>query len=119
MGDFWLGIIGVAVGVAVSSTGQFLIDHFRHKRETKAQRELDDRRKKLLKVALENPQPDNEWRDLSTLSRIIDIYVPHPRCSPATRSGLWRGALAEVSQQAAIACGRARNRARPDETSEC
>ena len=67
MGEFLLGIIGVAVG----STGQFLIDHFRHKRETKAQRELDDRRKKLLKVALENPPPDNEWRDLSTLSRII------------------------------------------------
>ena len=71
MGDFWLGIIGVAVGVAVSSTGQFLIDHFRHKRETKAQRELDDRRKELLKDALKNPPPGKEWRELQTLSRII------------------------------------------------
>ena len=67
MGEFWLGIIGVAVG----SIGQFSIDHFRHKRETKAQRVLDDRRKELLKVALENPPPDSEWRELKTLSRII------------------------------------------------
>ncbi|MCH8113370.1 MAG: hypothetical protein IH905_15685 [Proteobacteria bacterium] len=67
MGEFWLGIIGVAVG----SIGQFLIDHFRHKRETKAQRELDDRRKELLKNALENPPPGAEWRQLQTLSRII------------------------------------------------
>ena len=67
MDEFWLGIIGVAVG----SIGQFLIDHFRHKRDTKAQRELDDRRKELLKNALENPPPDTEWRELQTLSRII------------------------------------------------
>ncbi len=71
MDEFWLGIIGVAVGVAVSSTGQFLIDHFRHKRETKAQRELDNRRKELLKDALKNPPPGKEWRELQTLSRII------------------------------------------------
>ncbi len=67
MGQFWLGIIGVAVG----SIGQFVIDHFRHKRETKARRELDERRKELLKDALENPPPGNEWRELQTLSRII------------------------------------------------
>ena len=67
MGSFWLGIIGVAVG----SIGQFLIDHFRHKRDTKAQRELDDKRKALLKDALVNRPPGKEWRKLQTLSRII------------------------------------------------
>ncbi len=65
--EFLLGIIGVAVG----SIGQFVIDHFRHKRETKAQRELDDRRKELLKDALKNPPTGKEWRELQTLSRII------------------------------------------------
>ncbi len=67
MGEFLLGIIGVAVG----SIGQFFIDRFRHERETKAQRELDDRRKELLKDALKNPPTGKEWRELQTLSRII------------------------------------------------
>ncbi len=67
MGEFWLGIIGVAVG----SIGQFFIDRFRHERETKAQRELDDRRKGILEGALKNRQPGKEWRKLQTLSRII------------------------------------------------
>lgn len=67
MREFLLGIIGVAVGAA----GQFILDHYRHKRETKAQKDLDDKRKKLLRVALENPPAGTEWRNLSTLSRII------------------------------------------------
>ena len=67
MKEFLLGVIGVAVG----GFGQFLIDHFRHKRETKGQRELDDRRKALLREALENPPAGKEWRELQTLSRII------------------------------------------------
>ena len=67
MQEFFLGIIGVAVG----GVGQFLIDHFRHKRDTKAQRELDERRKALLREALENPPPGKDWRKLETLSRII------------------------------------------------
>lgn len=67
MPEFLLGIIGVAVG----GFGQFLIDHFRHQRDTKAQRELDDKRKELLKEALENPPSDKEWRKLQTLSRIV------------------------------------------------
>ena len=71
MDEFWLGIIGVGVGVAVSSIGQFAIDHFRHERETKAQRELDDRRKGILEGALKNRPPGKEWRKLQTLSRII------------------------------------------------
>lgn len=67
MGEFLLGIVGVAVG----AVGQFIIEHFRYKRETKAQRDLDDRRKVLLKAELENPPPGTEWRELTTLSRII------------------------------------------------
>ena len=67
MQEFWLGIIGVAVG----SVGQFIIDHFRHKRETKADEELDKRRRVLLEEALKNPPVGKEWRELQTLSRII------------------------------------------------
>lgn len=67
MQDFLLGIIGVVVGAA----GQFLIDHYRHRRETAAQRESDGKRKALLRDALENPPPGKEWRKLQTLSRII------------------------------------------------
>jgi len=67
MGDFLLGMTGVVVG----AMGQFIIEHFRHRRETKAQRELDDTRKALLKQALENPPAGKEWRELTTLSRVI------------------------------------------------
>ena len=67
MRDFLLGIIGVAVG----SVGQFVLDHFRHKRETGAQRALDEKRKALLRQALESPPGGKEWRKLQTLSRII------------------------------------------------
>lgn len=67
MSEFILGIIGVAVG----SAGQFIIDHFRHKRETKKQTELDDKRKNLLRASLENLPKDVEWRKLSTLCGII------------------------------------------------
>lgn len=67
MGDFLLGMAGVVVG----AVGQFIIEHLRHKRETKAQRELDDKRKALLQQALENPPAGKEWRELTTLSRII------------------------------------------------
>lgn len=71
MPDFWLGVFGGAIGVVVGGAGQFAIDHFRHQRTTKAQQELDTRRKALLQTALENMPADTEWRKLSTLSRII------------------------------------------------
>ena len=71
MSDFWLGVIGGAIGVVVGGAGQFLIEHFRYRRETAALRMLDGRRKELLKDALENRPPKTEWRNLSTLSRII------------------------------------------------
>jgi hypothetical protein len=65
--SFILGILGVTVGAAC----QFIIEHFRHLRETKGQRDLDTKRKELLKIALENPPSGKEWRELTTLSRII------------------------------------------------
>lgn len=67
MWEFLLGIIGVAVG----GFGQLVIDQRRHERETKPQQDLDNKRKELLKTALENPPPGTEWRKLQTLSRII------------------------------------------------
>ena len=78
MANFILGIVGVAVG----SIGQFILDHFRHRQDTRSQKELDDRRKKLLKEALENPPPPSEWRKLSTLSRIVGADSYHPSKNP-------------------------------------
>ncbi len=66
MEAFWLGIIGVAVGAA----GQFAIDHFRHRRETKSQRELDEKRKAYLRMMLDNPGPTG-WRNMKTMSGVI------------------------------------------------
>ena len=65
--DFLLGIIGVLVG----SASQAAFEHCRHMYETKAQRDLDERRKALLKAALESPPNGSEWRKLETLSRIV------------------------------------------------
>lgn len=65
---FLSGILGVVIG----AVGQYIIEHCRHQRETKAQRELDKQRKVYLKDALENPPPNSDgWRKLETLSRII------------------------------------------------
>ena len=68
---FWLGVAGVAVGAVCQAVCQAIVEHYRHNRDTKAQRELDDRRKALLRVALENPPAGKDWRELTTLSRII------------------------------------------------
>lgn len=67
MKEFILGMVGVVVG----ATLQGILDYCRHKRETKAQRELDNTRIGLLTTALENPPVGTEWRKLETLSRII------------------------------------------------
>jgi hypothetical protein len=64
--DLWSGIFGL-VGVIVGGVLQFWLEQ----RKTKAQRELDNKRKELLKTALENPPPNTEWRKLQTLSRVI------------------------------------------------
>lgn len=67
MAEFFLAIAGVVVG----AVGQYIIEHCRYMRETKTQRDIDDKRKALLKEALENPPTGTEWRELATLSRII------------------------------------------------
>ena len=71
MADFWLGVAGVAMGAVCQAACQAVVEHCRHKRDTKAQRELDGSRKALLKAALENPPAGKDWRELATLSRII------------------------------------------------
>jgi hypothetical protein len=65
--EFFLGILGVIVGGAV----QFGFNLLGDRMESRQQRKLDERRKELLKHALENPPNGKEWRSIQTLSRII------------------------------------------------
>ncbi len=67
MGTFWLGIIGVVVGGAVTLLSNILLEQFKSRRT----RDLDERRKALLKQMLENPPKDTEWRTLSALCGVI------------------------------------------------
>jgi hypothetical protein len=62
-----IGLIGVVIGGVI----QFVVQYLQDQRQTKSQRELDTKRKDLLKTALENPPPGKEWRQLDTLSRIV------------------------------------------------
>ena len=66
MGEGLIGLLSVVVG----GLGQFLLDHFRHDRETKAQRELDEKSKAYLKSMLDNPGPTG-WHKMETLSSVI------------------------------------------------
>jgi hypothetical protein len=61
-----IGLLGVVVG----GLGHFLLDRFRHDRETKAQLQLDEKRKAYLKSMLVNPGPEG-WRKMKTLSAVI------------------------------------------------
>lgn len=65
--EFLLGVAGVAVGAAI----QFWFNLLLEKHKTKAQKELDDQRKALLRKALENMPPGKEWRKLTTLCGIV------------------------------------------------
>jgi hypothetical protein len=67
MKEFILGMAGVSIGAIL----QLFVDHCRHRRETKRQEALDSKRKDLLKIALENPPDNIEWRKLTTLSQIV------------------------------------------------
>lgn len=67
MTEFVIGMIGVAVGAVI----QFALDRAGRWLDNKRQREVDEKRKKLLKTKLENPPPGQEWIKLQTLSRII------------------------------------------------
>lgn len=70
--SFALGLFGVIIGMVT----QFVIDCIREHVQTRAQRNLDTRRKELLITALENPPAQQEWRKLETLSRIIGADYP-------------------------------------------
>ncbi|MES0881696.1 hypothetical protein [Roseibium sp. SCP14] len=65
--SFLLGIAGVAVGAVL----QFWFNVLLEEHKKKDQRALDDKRKVLLRSALENMPADAEWRKLTTLCGII------------------------------------------------
>lgn len=72
MGDFWLGIIGVFIGIAVT----LLADWLKHLWQTKGQRDLDARRKSMLTKMLKNRPKNTEWRKLETLASVIGADFP-------------------------------------------
>jgi hypothetical protein len=67
MYEFLIGFSGVLCGAAVSYGGIWLKYHL----DTKDRLKFDAARKDMLSQMLENPSPENEWRKLETLSRVI------------------------------------------------
>lgn len=67
MSEFCLGILGVLCGAAASYCGIWLKYHL----DTKDRLKLDATRKEMLRQMLNNPSPENEWRKLETLCRVI------------------------------------------------
>ncbi|MEH6402795.1 MAG: hypothetical protein V7750_05435 [Sneathiella sp.] len=72
MSGFWLGLIGVFVGSAIT----LLADFLKHRWQTKNGRELDTRRKDMLLHMLKNRPKDTEWRKLETLASVIGADYP-------------------------------------------
>ncbi|MCG8493128.1 MAG: hypothetical protein MI743_16020 [Sneathiellales bacterium] len=70
--EFLLGLIGVAVGVMLKLAADLIKDHY----QSRQSRDLDDRRKSLLKSMLENPPEGSEWRSISSLSSVIGADYP-------------------------------------------
>jgi len=66
MYDFWLGIVGVMVGIV----GTLFTNWCNHRWRTENQRSLDSRRKAMLTTMLSSKGRE-EWRKLDTLSRVI------------------------------------------------
>jgi len=66
MNDFWLGIIGVAVGTVGTILAQWVL----HYLKTAGQRKRDKKRKALLEQMLNNPGPKG-WRKMTTMSGVI------------------------------------------------
>jgi hypothetical protein len=63
---FWLGILGVTIGSGVTLVGQWI----KHRWETKAARDRDEKRKALLRQMLDNPGPKG-WRRMEAMSGVI------------------------------------------------
>lgn len=68
--SFWgsvVGLIGVLVGASITITGNFLLHWF----QDKPRRALDVKRKKLLEKMLRDPRFKEQWREFTTLSRVV------------------------------------------------
>ena len=70
MSGFWAGVLGAAIGSAVTLLGQWC----KYFWETNAVRERDKGRKALLREMLDNPGPTG-WRTMATLSSVIGADV--------------------------------------------
>ena len=67
---FWvaiIGLVGAVIGSLLTLAGNFLLHWF----QDRPRRILDNGRKKLLKIMLDDTRFPNQWRRLSTLSRVI------------------------------------------------
>lgn len=67
---FWVaivGLVGAVIGGFLTFTGNFLL----HWLKDRPRRTLDESRKNLLKIMLNDIRFDNRWRHFSTLSRVI------------------------------------------------
>ncbi len=65
-GEFWAGIIGVAVGSGLTILGQYLV----HRWQTGAERKRDLKRKAMLTNMLNKPGKTG-WRKMTTLAAVI------------------------------------------------
>lgn len=67
---FWVavvGLVGAIIGSALTIAGNLLLHWFRNR----GRERLDNTRKEILKKMLDDNRFPNQWRKLSTLSRVI------------------------------------------------
>lgn len=67
---FWVAIVGF-IGALIGSLLTLAGNLFLHWLQDRPRRMLDERRKNLLKIMLNDSRFPNRWRQLSTLSRVI------------------------------------------------
>lgn len=65
--EFILGIFGVAIGAAI----QFGFNIWQQELKNRDKKVLDEKRRRLLKEALDHPPKGTEWRKLTTLCGLI------------------------------------------------
>lgn len=68
--NFWIavvGLVGVIIGAFITVIGNILL----HWLKDKPRRELDEKRKKILKEMLNDSRFKEHWRNMTTLSRVI------------------------------------------------
>lgn len=67
---FWvaiIGLVGAVIGSVLTLAGNFLLHWF----QDRPRQILDNRRKNLLKIMLDDSRFPKRWRCLSTLSRVV------------------------------------------------